>query len=134
MGYFLVLSIKDDPVKCVKVCGKSVVILPHFWQIHTYSSFQKKKKLFLYRLQLSPKCRLGTYLIAKQLTWASCIRCVFVKRSTYLPKVRSLLKIGFFKVHCCKKSDNLFYGRHFEEIVICVEKKSVLLAEILLFF
>ena len=26
-GYFLILSIKDGPVKCAKVCDKSVVIL-----------------------------------------------------------------------------------------------------------
>ena len=49
-GYFLVLSIKDVPVKFVEVCGKSVIILLHFWRIHT-SLY--KKRLILYRLKFS---------------------------------------------------------------------------------
>ena len=31
-GFFLVLSIKNGPVKCAKVCGKSVVIFRVNWE------------------------------------------------------------------------------------------------------
>ena len=54
-----------------------------------------------------------------------CLRKEEYVTCIYLPKVRSLLKIGFFKVHCYKKNQTTFSMDDISR-KICVEKISFL--------
>ena len=122
-----------DPVKRVKVCGKSVVILPHFWKYILFT----EKITFSIQITIVPEMQIRYLLDSKAINISilhqMCLRKEEYVTCIYLPKVRSLLKIGFFKVHCYKKNQTTFSMDDISR-KICVEKKSVFLAEILLFF